>query len=634
MGKLMGRGPGRFFWKLFTGNVLLLILVIGACVFLIAGSFENFYNEEQSNHLRQVGRLLLDQYGDAVRRDDTVALAQAVREITAAEGAIVRVTFISEEGRVLADSHAVADEMESHATRKEVLQARDAGIGVSTRYSTTIQKEMMYVALRVEGEGDSYAGVVRVAMPVATIVARTTAARRLFWRIALVILVAAIVLALGLAKMWSERIARVTMTARLLSQGDLTARADERGTDEVAMLARSLNRMRDHQTKHLETIERQRNNLEYLLAKLHEGVIAADAAGKIIMINATAARLLDLPQPADDLAVEPIGAALSVAQLPPRLASMLEPDRRRTAARMAEREVSIEGPAGSVTLLARASDIAPPGIESERGGMAAGRLLVLTDITELTRTIQMKTDFVANASHELRTPLTAIRTAVDTLLTFESNQSDPSIVSMLGVIDRHSERLNAIVGDLLDLSRIESGRKRYDPEWMKLSGLVAELHARFAERLSTRSLDWRVDIAPDADDILVNKELLLLVLDNLVDNAIKFTDIAGYVAVSTRREDAQISIRVADNGCGIPDVEQDRVFERFYQVERARSGQKRGTGLGLAIVRHATGTMNGNVRLSSAPGEGTRIDLVLPAGSPQTEGDGEGSPTNDDVEST
>jgi len=604
----MNQQQGRFFWKLFGGNALLLVVVVGACVLLIAGAFDSFYNEELTNHLRTVGRMLRQEYAGALRAQDAARLARAAEEIGAAQEGAVRVTFIAAEGVVFGDSQADAERMELHADRDEVRQALARGIGESTRFSRTIGKEMKYVALRVDGvEGP--AGVVRVAMPVGSIVARTQAARRLFWRIALVILAAAVVLAVVLARMWSGRIAQVTATARVLSQGDLSARADDRGLDEVALLARALNRMRDRQTAQLETIERQRRSLEYLLAKLQEGVVVADAEGRVMLMNAAASQLLGIPLPPDSLERGLADSAVSTEGWPPQVAALLEPDRRRSPQGVVEREIAIGSGEQTITLLARAADIAMPA-GAERSETAAGRLLVLTDITELTRTIRMKTDFVANASHELRTPLTAIRAAVDTLLSLEPAEGDGTRRPLLEVIDRHSERLNAIVGDLLDLSRIESGRKRYEPRRLALSAVVESVRSRFAERLTARGLAWRMTL--EVDWVFANEELLTVVLDNLVDNAIKFTEEGGWVAVSAEAAGGQVRLGVADNGCGIAPAEQSRVFERFYQVERARTGAKRGTGLGLAIVRHAVTAMGGRVELASAPGHGTRIDVYLP----------------------
>jgi len=236
----------------------------------------------------------------------------------------------------------------------------------------------------------------------------------------------------------------------------------------------------------------------------------------------------------------------------------------------------------------------------------------LTDITELARTMQVKTDFVANASHELRTPLSAILAAVETLLSMDLTVDADAARPLLRVVDRQSERLQDLVNDLLDLSRVESPTAQFESEPLDVAAVLAELHARFIDRLEQKQLRWTVAIDPPDAVLLANRQRIILVIDNLVDNAIKFTDIGGRIRVSVHVGDDDAQLVVEDNGCGISLKEQDRVFERFYQVERARSGDKRGTGLGLAIVRHVVNSMKGRVFLTSEPGVGTRVEIRIP----------------------
>jgi signal transduction histidine kinase len=247
-----------------------------------------------------------------------------------------------------------------------------------------------------------------------------------------------------------------------------------------------------------------------------------------------------------------------------------------------------------------------------------GRMVVLTDITDLSRMVRVKTDFAANASHELRTPLSAIRGALETLMTLDWAKDQESARRFLGMIDRQSSRMLQMVSDLLDLSRIESSPGQFKPQELNLSTVLDELRSRFSERLAEKNLQWSVDLPQEIESITVSPHLLRAVLDNLVDNAIKFTDPGGRVSVTCRQaagevgEGAAVSIAVEDTGCGIAEDEQERVFERFYQVEKARSGPDRGTGLGLSIVRHAVGAMNGTVTLRSRLGEGTCVTVTIP----------------------
>lgn len=286
--------------------------------------------------------------------------------------------------------------------------------------------------------------------------------------------------------------------------------------------------------------------------------------------------------------------------------------------------IRVEGNQGEISLLARASDIALPDEErvsdlsSPPAPQWIGRLLVLTDITELDRTVQMKMDFASNASHELRTPLATISAAAETLAHIDLAANTDSAKRFVDVIGRQCDRMEQMVVDLLDLSKIESARGRFEPQALDLAAFLDNLHSRYKDRLGAAGLEWIVDIAPSVQSITIYPYLLRTTVDNLVDNAIKFTDAGGHISVVCRQNtDSEtrqnmLSITVTDTGCGIAENEQARVFERFYQVEKSRSGTTSGTGLGLSIVRHAVSAMGGTVRLRSRPGEGTSVTVTIP----------------------
>jgi two-component system phosphate regulon sensor histidine kinase PhoR len=294
-----------------------------------------------------------------------------------------------------------------------------------------------------------------------------------------------------------------------------------------------------------------------------------------------------------------------------------------------EVRLQVDGSNGPLSLLARAGDVVLPAPAAADGRPVGapepvtGRVLVLTDITDLARMIQIKADFAANTSHELRTPLSAIRGAVETLLEIDLADEPESARKFLGVIERHSSRMQAMIMDLLNLSRLESSQNRFEPATLQPAEFLAELRAHYDDILLAKSLHWNSRIEEGLDAIVANQYLLRLTLENLVDNAIKFTDAGGRISVSVSRDRMRagtppsVSIEMADTGCGIPEEEKSRVFERFYQVERARSGGLRGTGLGLSIVRHAVAAMNGTLALQSKVGEGTSVTISLPQPEPQ-----------------
>lgn len=632
---------GRFFWNLFLGNAALLGLVMLAGLWLAVREIDRFHSRELTPYLRGQA-LILAPLLESDLKAGGPQLDALAKQLSSPASGDVRVTVIAPEGRVLADSQAEPAEMESHGSRPEVRQALQTGEGESTRVSATVAMPMKYFALRI-GPPDAPLGVLRLAVPFRPLAQRAQFVRTLLWPLGLVVLLAALSLAVGLAVLWSGRIRRLTRTAQALARGDLSARVDDSGSDEIAMLGRSLERMRERQDQQLQTIGRQRKVLEQMLARIKEGVIVARADGRIVLLNAEAARLLQLPELAwsDD----PRGERMTVEDCVPQhdlqrlllgetaaeaLAGSTDQGTESIAAGRAdplagngsETRLDLQSSSGVVSVLARASDIALPPMNGAASDSAAdprstpARLLVLTDVTDLTRAMRMRSDFVANASHELRTPLSAIRGAVQTLLSMDLAADTAASNRFLKIIERHSSRLEVLVSDLLELSRIESPDKKFVPVAMALRRVCDDLHARWADALAGKDLHWDVRIQDGCHTVTANAHLLHVVLDNLVDNAIKFTDAGGEVALHCECSPGEVAITVADNGCGIPRKECERVFERFYQVVSSRSEserpEKRGTGLGLSIVRHAMAAMGGSVRLQSAVGEGTRVTILLP----------------------
>lgn len=622
---------GRYFWKLFLVNAALMALVLAGCVWVIMSQFDRFHEEELSRHLRGQAVALEVAVRDRFDRAHAEELNALANQVGSTEVDGIRVTFVLADGTVLGDSEADPAEMESHSDRPEIRTAIRTGAGESVRWSHTVAKSMKYVAVRV-GTAEDPRGVVRVSMALRSIAARAQPAQRLLVTIALTAAGAAVLLAMALALLWSRRIRRITEAARTISRGDLSARIEVFGHDEVALLGRSLNRMRARLSAQLETIDRQRRTLDSLVSQLREGVVVTNAEGRIVLINSEARRLLQLSPGAPDGSL--LGRTVEQCIPQHRLQDLLLPtprevptdadrptDRRdgrgcETTTRELELELQLATDTEVRSVLARAFDVRLPGVPGDDPlpdhGAQTGRALVLTDVTELTRVMQVKADLAANASHELRTPLSAIRAAVDTLRSVDWSSDAAAASRFIDVVDRHSGRMEAMIGDLLDLSRVESGTDSFDAAPISAKALLEELRATFADALASRSLHWKASAPVDDVALTASPELLRMILRNLVDNAVRFTPPDGDIALSVRSDDRSVVFEVADTGCGMTPAEQRRVFERFYQAERARSGADRGTGLGLSIVRHAVAAMNAEIDLQSAPGQGTRVSVRIP----------------------
>jgi len=622
MGNRADMTKGRFFWKLFAGHAVLVGAALVLCVWLIVGRVDALYRTQLQSQMRTLAEALCEGVENRLDPAHADELSLLGRRVTEADPGGVRVTLIAADGRVLADTEGAPERMSDHLDRPEVRAAREQGWGESTRVSSTTRRETLYVARRV-GPAKAPQGVVRVAIPISRIGQRTESLRNFIAITGAAVVLAAVLLWFGLARIWTRPLEDLTAVAQSLSRGDLsTPIAKPSTTDELGRLTLLLGRMRDRLSAQIQTIDRQRRTLESLLRQLHEGVIVADPRGAVVLVNPSAAAMLQLPRAGAD-GKDPL-AGVPVERCIARhvLQEMLLPPARRTSAAdeepsggvgYSEARLTVDSPNGTMHLLARASDIALPGDPRATEGEAVGRLLVLTNITELARTLQIKTDFVANASHELRTPLSTIRAAVETLLHMDLMEEPADAARFISVIDRHSARLTDMVTDLLDLARIESPAARFDPLPLRPRDIFDELRSRFAEPARAKGLRLAIDESGcDGRTILAHPHLLRLVVNNLVDNALKFTDAGGSVSVQARVNGEEATLWVEDTGCGIPDEEQERVFERFYQIERARSGPLRGTGLGLSIVRHAVAAMRGRVKLESAACRGTCVTITLP----------------------
>jgi signal transduction histidine kinase len=435
------------------------------------------------------------------------------------------------------------------------------------------------------------------------------------------------IITLVLLGRWSNRVRAILEVAQGFLHGRWKARAEVAGPEEIALLARCTNEIGDRLLHQDGQSGRQRWMFETLLDQLSEGVLVSGHDGRILLANRAAVQLLQLASPRPDGAFEGLMVERCISQHDV-LALLHPPDpsedegmpgpsgglKQADGTTLEEITIHEDRPEGPLLLLARACSIDLPrnALGMEPAQIEKGRLVMLADISEPARAMQVKADFAANASHELRTPLAAIMAAVETVRAPEVGADPGAVRRWIEVIDRKSRQMHALVTDLLDLSRLESPRGRFEPGRLATRGLIDGLHHEFADAISRKALHWTVEVAPGLEELTANPDLLRVALRNLIENAIEFTDTQGRITVTVRWDGARPAIDVADNGCGISAEDQQRVFERFYQVGRSRSGENRGTGLGLSIVRHAVAAMKGDVQLHSALGAGTKVTIQLP----------------------
>jgi len=511
-----------------------------------------------------------------------------------------RATIVAADGRVVADSElsgAALLAMENHGQRPEVVDALATGSGSAVRHSATLGQDMLYAAVRVRGGGGRTLGVARVALPLAGVDAQV---RELYSAGAIALAVALLFTALLTAAISAPvagPVREIVEAARRFASGDLAARIRVRRRDEMGELALILNQAARQLEERLAESARDRARTEAILSAMEDGVLAVDHEGKVLLANDALRSDMDL----DD----PVGRHYVEAVRQRELGEVVEAVLRTGERREAEVEIRHRNYA--------LSGVSFPGFE----GKPQGAVLTFHDITERKRMERIRRDFVANASHELRTPLTSIRGFVEALEDGAVREPEHA-ERFLGKIRVHADRMAALVEDLLELSRLEAGER--PPHWTEVAPaqIAGEAVASLSEQARRKQMSLG-ESDSGAPLVVSDAERLLRVLENLVDNAIKYTPPGGHVEVASGPSpQGGAWIEVRDDGPGIAPEHLPRLFERFYRVDRARSRELGGTGLGLAIVRHLAESLGASVTVASEPGKGTTFKVTLPGGSEHT----------------
>jgi two-component system, OmpR family, phosphate regulon sensor histidine kinase PhoR len=508
-----------------------------------------------------------------------------------------RLTFIDATGRVIGDSEiplSGLDAVENHSDRPEVMAALAGNTGSSTRFSTTTNRRLMYVASPMLLPGGAR-GVIRLAVPLDEVNRSIERLRHILWVALGVVFVVAIVLSSATAHALSRELRRMTEAARKMAGGDLETRLRPGGSDEMAELGRALDGMAGSLATTLTSLRSERDLLGLILESMQEGVLVLDRDDRVLLVNAALRGTLRLPANTDGR------AALELIRNAD-LQSILE--RARMSGGAITGEIETTGPK-TLRLLVHAASL--PALR----GSPQGVLAVFVDVTEIRRLETLRKDFVANVSHELRTPITAVRSAVETLrLTLSGDPS--SNERFVDIIDRNAQRLGALVEDLLDLSRIES--KEYRPQTVPVPLRVVseQVLTLMRARLEEKRINVGNEIGPDLPHARADRQAVEQVFTNLLDNAIKYCGSGAQVKLRASCSNSTLRVEIADTGPGIESRHLPRLFERFYRVDSGRSRDMGGTGLGLSIVKHLLEAMNGTIGVESTPGRGSTFWFTLP----------------------
>lgn len=512
-------------------------------------------------------------------------------------GSGVRVTVVAADGRVLADSAEDARKMENHAHRPEILQAFASGEGRAVRHSATLGRDLVYLALRHQPPGGEPV-VLRLALPLKHIDDAQAEFRRQLLAASLLILLAAGGVSLLVSRVFSARVERLKTFSRRVANGDFRPLPVESTGDELSELTRALNETAARLDQTIRSLTDERNRSSAILRSMVEGVAVISAEERILFSNQAFSQILGLD------AAQCEGRRLVEVT---RQSDLLGVVKQVLAKRETVRSEVLMGTVRLRSFAVTAGPVVAPG-----PGDATGAVLVLHDITELRRLERVRRDFVANVSHELRTPLTAIQGFAETLLGGALHDKE-NRGRFLEIIRDHAQRLARLTDDLLKLSEIEADRMEleFGPVGVAelIHGCVETTRLRAKERQHTLQVDCPDGLPPVRGD----PNRLAEVLQNLLDNAVQYTPAGGRVSVRARTVAGAVEITVSDTGIGIPQADQERIFERFYRVDVARSREVGGTGLGLAIAKHIVEAHSGRLWVESAVGQGSDFHFSIPA---------------------
>ncbi len=548
----------RIFWAIFSVSLTILL----AATVLILGVLHGYFTDIQFSQLRVETALASHavtnegvRYFD--RLDDTMDC---------------RITWIAADGTVLYDNRGDSVAMENHLQREEVRNALANGYGQSQRYSNTLLERYIYSAER---------------LPDGTILRLSMSQNTVFNLLldmsgSIFLIVAATIL---LSYFLASRLSRSVV--RPLNALDLNAPLSNREYEEIQPLLRRLDSQQTQLRQQSEELKQKQQEFDTVTRSLSEGLVLLSTSGSILSINPAAAKLLEVTQNC-------VGADFSVA------------NRNSTIAALVEQ--ALEGKKGEQTVILSSGSFLAAARPVKNGSILSGVVLLLFDITQQHQAEQLRREFTANVSHELKTPLHVISGYAELLLSGLVPSEDTALFSQK--IYAETQRMIRLVEDILRLSRLDEGAA--DMQWTHVD-LAATVHTVLQELSAPAELAGvSLHLEGNCGRIPGIEQLVTAIVFNLTDNAIKYNRPSGSVLVKLEELETEVLLSVSDTGIGIPEADRERIFERFYRVDKSHSKEVGGTGLGLSIVKHAALILGAKTQLRSTVGKGTVISIRFP----------------------
>ena len=585
----------RIYWKLTFIFCSLIVLILTAAYFSLNTHLKIYVETRIQDNLKKdllLNKNLIDnELSQKINSADTDDLANRIGQSLG-----VRATIINPEGIVIGDSEVGKEglsKLENHITRSEVKDAIQKGFGQSKRFSTSIRKNMLYMAVPL---GKSkLIGILRLAIPLSDI---ELIESRMFKTISITIifaLLATLIASFFVSIMISRPLYEMSAIAKRLATGDFSRKAIVHSNDETGDLAKALNDMADEINAKVKNISSEKAKLEAILSSMFEGIMLTNERGEILLLNPSIRKLFFIDSSPEGRKPLEVIRNNAIQEIVDRV---LHENRE-----VITQEVSISIPEQKTIMI--------NGVPIVKDNIIEGAVFVFHDITELKRLEEIRKDFVANVSHELRTPISSIKGYAETLLDGKVDNED-TVKEFLSIIYQDSNRLANLIDDLLDLSKIESGKMKMEFEPLEILPIVSRCVNVLEKTAKDKTLSLKLDIPADLSKVLGDHKRLSQVFLNLLDNAIKYTPEGGSITVNATSKEKIVQVDISDTGIGISEKDLPRIFERFYRVDKARSRELGGTGLGLSIVKHIIQAHNGQVWVQSTLGQGSTFSFTIP----------------------
>lgn len=588
--------PKRLLWQLYPSYLLITLISLATIGWYASSAMQQFYYAQVTQDLRASAHTIEPQILISYNTDNSTHLNQLCKTLgTAAQR---RISVIETSGKVLADSHENTQQMDDHSDRPEIISAMKGHFGSEIRFSHTLGVNMMYWAIPLK-DHDNIVAVLRIAKPVSDIDIQLRSIHRKILTGGLIVAIVAACLSLGISRKISKPLEELKTGAERFASGDMSHKLPRGKCLEMDAVANAMNQMAGEIDKRIQMICRQRNEHKAVLSSMSEAVLAIDSEQRLITLNASAAKMIgvDISNAKGRILQEIIRNTALGDFVTKSLASNVS----------TENDIVLHHDGIESFLQAKSNAL------QDEKGQKIGILVVLNDMTRLRKLEQVRRDFVANVSHELKTPITSIRGFVETLQE-GAIKSPEDTRRFLNIIARQSNRMNALIDDLLELSTIEQQAEKaqitlkHNSVHNVLKDAITLCYDKSQAKQIQIELKCTENIATD-----INAPLLEQAVVNLLDNAIKYSSCGSEIEVIGAKTDNHVFISVTDFGCGIDNEFLPRLFERFFRVDKARSRELGGTGLGLAIVKHIAQTHNGSVTVESSPGKGSTFTINFPA---------------------